>query len=396
MNELLETSFDYRTLDPDTRSVVEQKTLEIRDRVGRAALNIFEIGQRLLAVKERIGHGHFCNWLQAEFAWSERAARRMMAVATAFKTANLADLKIGPSALYLLASDTVPDEVRSEFVERAKNGEPVTHAAVKEVVEARRVRDIDTDDDASERGEPVPDPFATDAPPAPRFGTMVDCDACGKAFPYDGGRCPFCNGGDVIELKPEPAYAIPADALTVEDLRSLIEQEKRFNCIYADPPWRYGNQATRAATDNHYPTMTPEEIAALPVAELAADDAHLHLWTTNAFLFDCKAIMEAWGFTYKSMLVWCKPQMGIGNYWRVSHEILLLGVRGRCPFRDRGQMSWVMADRTTHSTKPEDVRERIERVSPGPRLELFGRRTAPGWTVWGNQIARHLFDPAKE
>jgi len=91
--------------------------------------------------------------------------------------------------------------------------------------------------------------------------------------------------------------------------------------------------------------------------------------------------------------VWVKDQMGIGNYWRVSHEFMLLGVRGECPFLDRSQMSWIKSPRTRHSAKPEVVRKMVEKVSPGPRLELFGRRLANGWTVWGNQIDRTMFDP---
>lgn len=177
----------------------------------------------------------------------------------------------------------------------------------------------------------------------------------------------------------------------VASLHELIGAGAHFGTIYADPPWQYGNQGTRAATDNHYPTMRPEEIAALPVAQLIAPNAHLHLWTTNAFLFESKAIIEAWGFEYKSCLVWVKPQMGIGNYWRVSHEFLLLGVRGQCAFTDHTHMSWVNAERGKHSAKPPIVREKIEKVSPGPRLELFGRGTHPGWTVWGNEVDGPMF-----
>lgn len=169
-------------------------------------------------------------------------------------------------------------------------------------------------------------------------------------------------------------------------LNELVESGQKFGCIYADPPWQYGNQGTRAATDNHYPTMTPQAIAALPIESLAADDAHLHLWTTNAFLFECERIIAAWGFTYKSCFVWVKTQMGIGNYWRVSHEFLLLGVRGRCTFLDRGQKSWMELPRAGHSIKPAEIRTAIEKVSPSPRLELFGRQVTSGWTVWGNEI----------
>jgi hypothetical protein len=95
----------------------------------------------------------------------------------------------------------------------------------------------------------------------------------------------------------------------------------------------------------------------------------------------------------RSSLVWIKPQMGIGNYWRNSHEILLTAIRGNAKgFNDRGLKSWILYDRGAHSAKPEEVRSYIERASPPPYLELFGRRSAPNWTVWGNQIERTIFD----
>jgi len=181
------------------------------------------------------------------------------------------------------------------------------------------------------------------------------------------------------------------ETCTVACLSTLRYSGTRFQTVYADPPWLYGNQATRAATGNHYGGMTVEEIAELPVREFVADNAHLHMWTTNGFLFEAKAIMEAWGFEYKSCFVWVKPQMGIGNYWRVSHEFLLFGLRGKLPFQDHGQMSWRALDRTEHSAKPRAVRDIIEKVSPGPRIELFGREVSPGWAVWGNQINKNLF-----
>jgi N6-adenosine-specific RNA methylase IME4 len=181
------------------------------------------------------------------------------------------------------------------------------------------------------------------------------------------------------------------EACTVDDLHKLVSRGERFGTIYADPPWQYGNQGTRAATDRHYQTMTVEEIRALPVGELAADDSHLHLWTTNAFLFECPKIFDAWGFEYKGVLVWVKPQMGIGNYWRVSHEFLLLATRGNAPFTCKNQKSWIHAARTRHSAKPAAFRKAIEKASPGPRLELFGRKVVDGWTVWGNEIERTHF-----
>ena len=176
-----------------------------------------------------------------------------------------------------------------------------------------------------------------------------------------------------------------------KSLQSFVDGPEKFGCVYADPPWRYGNQATRASTDRHYGTMSVEEIADLPIRQIVADNAHLHLWTTNAFLFDCQKIMTSWGFEYKSCFVWVKPRMGIGNYWRVSHEFLLFGVRGDCPFMARNEMSWANIPRGRHSAKPDRIRQTIERVSPAPRIELFARDCFDGWSAWGNQMRGNLF-----
>jgi len=139
--------------------------------------------------------------------------------------------------------------------------------------------------------------------------------------------------------------------------------------------------------------MSLEEICNEPDKSLVAEIAHLHLWTTNAFLREAFDVIDAWGFRYKSCLVWVKPQLGMGNYWRVSHEYLLLGVRGSLPFEDRTQRSWLLERRTIHSRKPYRIRQLIEKVSPGPYLELYGREEIPNsqWTVYGNQVERRLF-----
>lgn len=175
----------------------------------------------------------------------------------------------------------------------------------------------------------------------------------------------------------------------IEDLSELSGQQ--YGTIYADPPWRYGNQATRAATDDHYQTMTIAELCDMPVSSLAAKDAHLLLWTTNGFLRQAFEVIDAWGFEYRSTFVWVKPQMGIGNYWRVSHEFLLLGIRGNAKrFNTRNEMSWKSVRRGRHSAKPHEFREMVERNSPGPYLELFGRTTQPGWVIYGNQVSETL------
>jgi hypothetical protein len=109
---------------------------------------------------------------------------------------------------------------------------------------------------------------------------------------------------------------------SVRNLQQLVDTACRFPTIYADPPWPYENEASRGAAVNHYPTMSLDEIRAEPVGDLAADDAHLHLWATNAFLREAFDVIDAWGFDFKSCLVRIKSELGMGNYWRVSHEFL--------------------------------------------------------------------------
>lgn len=130
----LTKSFEYEGLEEGPRLIVQQRTTEIRDRMGRAAQNIVEIGTRLLDVKGQLPYGQFQGWLRSEFDWSESAATKMMQVGEQFKSVNFTDLSIAPSALYLLASPSTPEPVRAAVIQRAKSGEKVTHAAVKKVL----------------------------------------------------------------------------------------------------------------------------------------------------------------------------------------------------------------------------------------------------------------------
>jgi N6-adenosine-specific RNA methylase IME4 len=188
-----------------------------------------------------------------------------------------------------------------------------------------------------------------------------------------------------------PDQKMPA-CCSVADLAAASRGRTRFATIYADPPWKYVNQSSRAAAGDHYGTMTVEEICALPVGALAAEAAMLWLWTTNGFLIESLTrVIPAWGFEFKSAMVWCKPQLGTGNYVRVSHEFLLIAARGGLRPDGKNQTSWLVADRDRHSAKPAAFRDIIEHISPGPRIELFARQTRPGWTVWGNEIERGEF-----
>jgi N6-adenosine-specific RNA methylase IME4 len=187
--------------------------------------------------------------------------------------------------------------------------------------------------------------------------------------------------------------------------------EGTFATLVADPPWRYGNTSTRAAAQDHYDTLSIAQLCGeelLPdgtnlakevVLPKAAERAHLYLWTTSSHLPDAFSVMAAWGFTYKTYLVWVKPQMGMGNYFRVSTELVLFGVKGEMRTQDMGLMNYFTAGRGKHSAKPQHFYDLVAKASPGPYLEMFARCDAAnqlagtcqcskcrlGWEVWGNQ-----------
>ncbi len=172
----------------------------------------------------------------------------------------------------------------------------------------------------------------------------------------------------------------------------------RYRTILADPPWDIEQKGKRGASE-HYALMNLERIKAMPVGDLAASDAHLWLWVTNATLRHGYDVAEAWGFTVRSPLTWVKFRLGLGNYLRNSTEHLLFATRGRAPVQYRSQPTWIQAPVQDHSHKPEEQYALIERISPGPYLELFARRRPPHtpgrprWHVWGNQISSDLAIP---
>jgi N6-adenosine-specific RNA methylase IME4 len=179
-----------------------------------------------------------------------------------------------------------------------------------------------------------------------------------------------------------------------------VVAEGKFSTIVADPPWRYGNTSTRGAAEDHYGTMSIEELCDLDVArERAAEQAHLYLWTTAGHLPDAFQVVQAWGFIYKTYLVWVKDKMGMGNYFRVSTELVLFGVKGGMRTRDMSTLNHFEAPRGRHSSKPQRFYDLVAKSSPGPYLEMFARcdranqlpgtcqcaRCRLGWEVWGNQ-----------
>lgn len=165
----------------------------------------------------------------------------------------------------------------------------------------------------------------------------------------------------------------------------------RYPTVLADPPWRTNQVGTRGAS-RCYPLMSTQDICALRVNRLAADDAHLWLWVMNSNVNEGMRVMEAWGFSYRSCLTWVKYGRtgGLGIYLRNQTEHLLFGIRGSAPIQFRSQGTWFIAPRQEHSHKPEEQYAIIERCSPGPYLELFARRPRPNWDAWGNEVTCDL------
>ncbi len=185
---------------------------------------------------------------------------------------------------------------------------------------------------------------------------------------FGGGRAER----PALRAAPEPVDWTPREV-----------QPEVFTTIVVDPPWQYDNKATRGAATDHYSTMGLDELADLPIP--AATDAHLYLWVTNGFLRQGFDLLDAWGFTYKACLTWCKPQIGMGNYFRNATEHVLFAMRGSLPTRRNDVSTWFKADRTRHSEKPDSFMHLVESCSPGPYLEMFARRRRMGWSSWGNE-----------
>lgn len=170
----------------------------------------------------------------------------------------------------------------------------------------------------------------------------------------------------------------------------------KYKTIYADPPWpeRGGGKIKRGA-DKHYSLMTVKEIMSLPIQNIADDNCHLYLWTTNNYFSQALEVMKVWGFAYKTTITWVKDRIGLGQYYRGITEHCLFGVKGNLPYKiidDKRQQgkTVIIAPKTKHSEKPAEMREMIEKVSYAPYVELFARQITPGWDAWGNEVESNI------
>jgi N6-adenosine-specific RNA methylase IME4 len=189
-----------------------------------------------------------------------------------------------------------------------------------------------------------------------------------------------------------------ADGCTVDDLAALAASGARFGAILADPPWEYITYSERGqdrGAARHYKIQTLDDILAMPVEPLAARDCVLFLWTSGPFVPAALRVIEAWGFTYKTLgLDWLKttgagaPAIGGGHWTRATNELCFLATRGHPARLNADVAQAIVAERREHSRKPDETHERVERLVAGPYLELYARRLRRSWTCWGNEIAR--------
>ena len=186
-----------------------------------------------------------------------------------------------------------------------------------------------------------------------------------------------------------------------ETINNFIKytQGKKYKTIYADPPWQFQNRTGKVAPEhkrlNRYPTMKLADIMKLPVGDVADEKSHLYLWVPNALLPEGLQVMEAWGFEYKTNLIWEKTRKdgepdgrGVGFYFRNVTEILLFGIKGeknRTLDPGRSQVNLIRAMKKEHSRKPEEFIDLIEKCSNAPYLEVFARGNRDSWDMWGNQ-----------
>lgn len=170
---------------------------------------------------------------------------------------------------------------------------------------------------------------------------------------------------------------------------------RKYQIIYADPPWHYRQRFGSGIAEDHYPTMTIDELKALPVRRLADKDCALFLWITCPMLSEAWEVIETWGFTYKTVaFVWVKVNnagdrlhMGMGWWTRSNVELCLLATRGHPKRQNNRVYQVIISNREAHSKKPDEVRRRIESLMGElPRVELFARQYPPGWDVWGNEV----------
>ena len=283
------------------------------------------------------------------------------------------------SALYELSRNDVPNEIREAAVEIAKSGNvTINTELVQKLLQALT---------SNSNTESADNPTASAQISADATKNASDEDA--PVFDTESPVVITTPNDVLLSATPAPSGILGPDIR--DSLQALIKKYFKARCLVVDPPYRYSNSSSNGSAQDHYSTMSMEELIKLPIPEIADENSHLFLWVPTPLLPKGLKLLAAWGWTYKSCFVWVKnrgEKLGLGNYWRIDTEYLLLGVKGTLTFLSDSERNWVLCPPGRHSEKPSDIRDLIELVSPGPRIELFARGEAPaGWTFIGNEVS---------
>jgi N6-adenosine-specific RNA methylase IME4 len=270
---------------------------------------------------------------------------------------------------------------------------------VRELEQARRRADL-TKTDLARAADMEPAAVRRLLSGNGRNPTMSTLDDLASAMGYE------------LRLVPRPRTEVDAESnkeLADAIVELLAVEGSPFKTVLADPPWRFINRTGKVAPEHkrlsRYDTMTVAEISKLPVGDVTAANAHLYLWVPNALIADGLEVMKAWGFSYKSNLVWAKRRKdggpdgrGVGFYFRNTTELVLFGVKGslRTLKPGRRQVNIIETRKREHSRKPDEVYEIVEACSPGPYLELFARYPREGWSAFGNEAGPEITPRGKQ
>jgi N6-adenosine-specific RNA methylase IME4 len=382
--------FDYASLDSDTRTFVQEKAQAIHARLKRTAEDVIAIGQDLIEVKDRLGHGLFMRWVELEFAMSQWIANKFIQVAKRKdKFVNLTNISV--SVLYELAAPSIPDAV----IEMVESGQvPATIPAIREAKREwqEEKQEIPLIPRELQQGvEPVEGPV---------YGTVYQSPA--PVYPLE--KSPH----DTTTHHWEPATPLP-DLDREEERESKREQARerianlkatgvdlptgQYGCLVVDPPWTM-QKIERDVRPNQvefdYPTMTEEELKAFPLPGFAGGDCHLYLWTTQKHLPLALRLAEHWGFRYQCIMTWVKNVGFTPFSWMYSTEHVLFCTKGSLPLLALGKRLDFTGKVREHSRKPDEFYSIVREVSPGPRLDVFSRERREGFDQYGNEVGRFV------
>lgn len=383
--------YDYSQIaDANMRTLAQRAADEIKPRLRRATEDILIIGQRLAVVRQYLPHGQWMAWVEAEFGMDYQTAHNFTRVADRFGDKSINFINLKPSALYMLAAPSTPDEAIAEVESLVTNGYTPTVAETKQII-------------TTVRAGLVPAPVV----PAPGKLLVDWTDEDWAAAKEKEGGHKATPQQVHTQTGPRPYYETTPQQRQSDDKNDLSPETQRerriaqaqslpartYNVILADPPWQYNNTGVNGAAANHYNTMSLGQLGGLlrTLEMEIADNAVLFLWVTNPMLADAFDLINNWGFTYKTNMVWVKDRVGTGFYVRGMHELLLICTKGAMTPINMSITppitSVISAPTQEHSRKPDQVHDLIERLYPNCNyIELFARRQRAGWDVWGNEV----------